>query len=156
VLRWVTEREARVLCAENQDGSPMYEPDGTLMDSKAKRLSRLKAPLTDIKLRQPDRGDKPTACTLKLSDMLNNAVGAANPELRKPGTYASGKVNPLKIGNYIDRAMAKVEAWPEAHDTKSPVIAAGVAYGSMCLWPQFHEDRFCLWPATEGRYLIFA
>ena len=52
-----------------------------------------------------------------------------------PARFSDGSVNDLKVGNYIDRAMSKVEAWPDTHDNKNTVIAAGVAYGVFCPWP---------------------
>jgi hypothetical protein len=115
------------------------------LEPVADRLSRKKAPLTDIQLKSLARDEKPSACTLTKSDMLTNGVGAANPELRKRGRFSDGSLNDLKIGNYVDRAMSKVEEWPNAHDKRNTVISAGVAYGV-----------YCPWPPTEECYLNFA
>lgn len=134
VLFHVSEREARLLCAEDSQGNPL---DG--MERAADRLSRKKAPLTDIQLKSLARDEKPSACTLTKSDMLSNATGAVNPEFRKRARFSDGSVNDLKVGNSIDRAMSKVEAWPETHDNRNTVISAGVAYGVFCQWPQQPE-----------------
>jgi hypothetical protein len=128
-----------MMCAENSFGNPL---EG--VEPKAVRLSRKKQQLTDIKMLALERGEKPSACALKMSDMLNNGMGAANPELRKRGRFSDGSVNDLRIGNYIDRAMSKVEEWPHAHDQKNVVIAAGKAHGVVHV------------PVLEERYLNFA
>lgn len=131
VLFHVAEREARLLCAEDSQGNPL---DG--MESSADRLSRKKAPLTDIQLKSLARDEKPSACTLTKSDMLNNGIGAATPELRKLAQFSDGSTNEQKIGNYIDRAMSKVEEWPHTFDGKNTGICAGVVIGVFCIWPQ--------------------
>jgi len=138
VLFHVAEREARLLCAEDSEGNPL---DG--MECVADRLSRKKAPLTDIQLKMLARDEKPSPCTLTKSDMLNNGIAAVNPELRKQGRFSDGSVNDFKIGNYIDASASKVEEWPFAHDTRNVVIAAGKAHGVIVANP-------------EERYLNFA
>lgn len=130
ILFRVSEREARLLCAEDSLGNPA---DG--IEPAADRLSRKKAPLTDIQLKTLARDEKPSACTLTMSNMLNNGIGAVSPELRKRGKFSDGSVNELKIGNYIDRDMSKVEEWPVSHDKRNTVISAGIAYGVYCPWP---------------------
>lgn len=130
ILFRVPEREARLLCAEDSQGNPL---EG--MERVADRLTRKKAALTDIQLKSLARDEKPSPCTLTKSDMLNNAAGSDNPDLRKRARFTDGSVNGLKVGNYIDRAMSKVEQWPDTHDLRNTVISAGVAYGVFCPWP---------------------
>ena len=139
ILFRVPEREARLLCAEDSTGNPA---DG--LEPVADRLSRKKAPLTDIQLKSLARDERPSPCTLTKSDMLANGIGAADPETRKQGKFSDGSVNSLKIGNYVDRAMSKVEEWPHAHDQKNVVIAAGKAHGVIHV------------PMLEERYVNFA
>lgn len=134
VLFHVSEREARLLCAEDSQGNPL---EG--MERVADRLTRKKAALTDIQLKSLARDEKPSACTLTKSDMLANAAGSVNPEFRKQARFSDGSINDLKIGNYIDRSMSKVEEWPISHDKRNTVISAGVAYGVFCMWPQQPE-----------------
>lgn len=107
VMRHVTIKQAREMCAEDSLGDSL---DG--VEASAVRLSRKKAPFTDIKLLAPEREEKNSPCTLTMGDMLNNGIGSVAPELRK-----QGKNN--HIGNYIDRAMTKVEHWPFVGDTKA-------------------------------------
>jgi hypothetical protein len=139
ILFRVAEREARLLCAEDSQGNPL---DG--MEPIADRLSRKKAALSDIQLKSLARDEKPSPCTLTKSDMLNNGIAAVNPELRKPGQFSDGSINPLRIGNYLDAAASKVEEWPAAHDQRNVVIAAGKAHGVIHV------------PVLEERYLNFA
>ena len=131
VLFHVAEREARLLCAEDSEGNPL---EG--MESSADRLSRKKAPLSDIQLKTLARDEKPSPCTLTKTDMLHNGIGAADPTERKHARFSDGSINEQKIGNCIDRAMSKVEEWPHAFDTRNTVISAGVPIGVFCLWPQ--------------------
>ncbi len=126
VLFHVAEREARLLCAEDSEGNPL---DG--LEASADRLSRKKAALTDIQLRSLARDEKASPCTLTKTDMLNNAAGSVTPELRHQPKFSDGSTNLLRVGNYIDRAMSKVEFWPEVHDEKNVTISAGKIHGAI-------------------------
>lgn len=134
ILFHVAEREARLLCAEDSAGNPLED-----VESSADRLSRKKAPLTDIQLKSLARDERPSPCTLTKSDMLHNGMGAVSADERKRARYSDGSVDPFRVGNYIDRAMSKVEAWPETHDMRNTIVSAGVIYGMFCLWPQPQE-----------------
>jgi hypothetical protein len=133
LLRHITLTQALEMLGETLSGDSIEN-----VYPSAVRISRKKAKLADIRLMALERNEKPSACTLKMSDMVNNGIGAANPQLRKMGREG-GRVSTLKIGNYIDRAMSKVEAWPEAHDTRNTVISAGTAFGVFCPWPVVAE-----------------
>ena len=101
---------------------------------EARRLSRPKQPLTDVLLLEPERLRVGSPTGLTANDAALNAFGAARLAERKP--FGS------RIGNNIDRAMSKVEQWPDVHDTKNVVICAGRLYpprdnmvGAFCPWP---------------------
>src|SRR5579871_1263578 len=118
VLRFVSEGEARLMCAENADGSDMLDYRGTRIEPVAMRLSRLKAPLTDIRLLDLNRGKRQSPCTLTESDVKNNAFGKAFSAL--------GNTDSIRA---LDRAVNKVDAWPDEHDRKAVVISAGKVHG---------------------------
>jgi hypothetical protein len=126
VLRCVSEREARIMCAENSDGSQMIGSDRKPLEPVADRLSRLKAPLMDIRLRAPERGEKPSPCTITLLDVVNNAFGQAYSQL--------GPTDSIRA---LQRSEDKISAWPEIHDERNVVISAGTAHGvkEYCPWP---------------------
>lgn len=121
VLFHVAEREARIMCAEDSHGNPL---EG--MEPNAMRLSRKKAPLTDIQLKSLAREEETSACSITRSESHNNAAGSLDPTLRQRLAF-------------IDADMCKVEAWPETHDDRNFVISAGVPYGVFCPWPQQEE-----------------
>jgi len=55
------------------------------------------------------------------SQILNNAIGSADKVLRKFGMDCYEQADELIVGNSIDQAMSKVEAWPFIQDTKAPL-----------------------------------
>jgi hypothetical protein len=87
-------------------------------------LTRKKERLTDIKLMHPERAKDSSPCTLTLSDMQHNALGKAFNYL--------GPTDSIRA---IERASAKVDAWPAEHDDRAAVISGGKAYGVFCPWP---------------------
>lgn len=120
VLRYVSESEARFMCAENADGSDMLDVNGDPLEPIAIRLSRIKAPLTDIKLLSPERHRRNSACTLTRSDVEHNGLGKAFSSL--------GITDSIRA---IERAESKVNAWPETHDDRAVVISAGKVHGAI-------------------------
>lgn len=120
VLRYCSESEARFMCAENADGSDLLDMRGERVEAVAIRLSRRKAPLTDIKLLSQERGKRNSACTLTRSDVENNGLGKAFSAL--------GVTDSIRA---IERAENKVTAWPETHDTRAVVISAGKVHGAI-------------------------
>ena len=128
ILRHVSERDARLMCAEDSHGEPI---EG--MEPSARRLTRKKERLTDIKLLQPERAKDSSPCTLTLSDMQNNALGKYFNWL--------GSTDSIRA---IERATAKVDAWPEEHDEKAVIISAGEVHGAAfyCPWPRNQNLSF--------------
>jgi hypothetical protein len=125
VLQYVTESEARVMCAENADGSEMLGQDGRPMEPVARRLSRRKAALTDIKLLARVKSERPSDCTLSQIDAETNAFAQAR---------FNGSGVPLCLAATdsiaaLDRAEDKVKAWPLVHDDRAVVICAGKVHG---------------------------
>lgn len=127
LIRHVTLKQALEMIAEDLGGN---EVEG--LERVARRLTRKKAALTEIKMLAPVQMKDGDPCTLTRSDMEGNAIARADHELRGTGKYA-------------DRAASKVEAWPDTHDDRAPVISAGFAFGV-----------FCPWPASAERVLTFA
>lgn len=123
ILRHVTERDARLMCAEDSHGDPL---DG--IEPTARRLTRKKEKLTDIKLLHPERAKDSSPCTLTLSDIQNNAFGKAFKWL--------GPADSIRA---LERAEAKVGAWPDEHDDQAVVISGGKAFGVFCPWPPTQE-----------------
>jgi hypothetical protein len=130
ILRYVSESEARLMIAQNADGSDKYGEDGKPMEAVAYRLSRLKAALTDIKMAMPLHRDRQSPCTITWGETVNSAFV-------HPGVRLSAKdaIRPL------DAAVNKVQAWPSTHDDKAPVISAGKPYGVFCPYPPIDQTR---------------
>ncbi len=122
------------MIGENADGSERLGSDGKAIQAVAKRLTRLKEPLTDIKMLSPRHNERPSACTLTMSDVEKNALD-----------YQGSVISAKDSIRAIDRASNKVKVWPEIHDHKSPTVSAGKAIGV-----------FCQYPPPEERYITFA
>ncbi|HLK53982.1 MAG TPA: hypothetical protein VKU42_11040 [Candidatus Angelobacter sp.] len=133
VLRYVSEREARIMCAEHADGSEMLGEDAKPLEAIAVRLSRIKAPLTDIRLLAPERQERRSTCTITRSETENNAFV-------HPGVILSAQ-DSIRT---LDAAVNKVEVWPHIFDERNVVIAAGRAHGVVHV------------PRLEDRYVNFA
>jgi len=118
VLRFVAEGEARDMIAENADGSERCGEDGKPLEACAVRLTRLKAPLTDIRLLAPERQERRTTATITRSETENNAF-----------VHEGVRLGPLDSIRALDSATSKVELWPEIHDDRNVVISAGKAHG---------------------------
>lgn len=129
VLRFVSESEARIMIAENADGSEMIGEDGKPIEPVARRIS-LKKHVLEIKLLAPLRRERTSPCTITLTE-------AENCAFVHPGVRLSGKdaIRPL------DAAMEKVQAWPSVHDSRAAIVSAGVVYGVFCPWPAMDESR---------------
>jgi hypothetical protein len=123
-LRWVSERQAREMCDEDSNGERL-----DLREPEAIRLSCKKAPLTDIRLLAPERGERSSPCTLTVRDVQNNAFVQAFAKQAHLPLSAKDSMRSL------DRAEAKVEAWPEVHDDRAVIVCAGKTHGAT-LMPQ--------------------
>ena len=119
ILRFCSEREARILCGETNDGHSLIGDDGKVVQPVAIRLSRLKAPLTDIKLLAPQRRDRQSPSSIIVSESENNAF-----------VHEGVRLSPNDAIRPLDRAVEKIDAWPTVYDEKAPVICAGKAYGA--------------------------
>jgi hypothetical protein len=87
-----------------------YQEAYAMIESgEAVRISRLKAPLA-IKLKAPRKTDPLKESQITLAEM------EANAGLR--GDRCRSK-RPDRIGNFVDRAMTKIEIWPDIGDTKA-------------------------------------
>lgn len=124
VLRHVTIRDAFAL----------------LNEGKAVPVKNTRREIVAVQLKQLERNERTSPCTLTCSDAQSNAIGAVTPKLRRFARDDNRRVMRDKIGNYIDRAMSKVEAWGPTHDDKAAVISAGVCYGVTCPWPKYQEQ----------------
>ena len=113
VLRHVTEREARIMCGEDSLGN---ELEG--LEPIARRLSRKKQRLTDIVLLVPAKAERNSPCTITRSETENNAFVHEGVVL--------GSQDSIRA---LDSATDKIAAWPEVHDQRNVVIAAGKAHG---------------------------
>lgn len=56
------------------------------------------------------------------TQMLNNALGSTFGE-RKNGMDCYEHASEMIIGNAVDQAMSKVEAWPFIQDTRAPLAS---------------------------------
>lgn len=65
-----------------------------------------------------DKGMHPSPCTITRAEVENNAFVHTGARLSEKDSMGA-----------LDRAVAKVEAWPSVHDDRAPVISAGKAYG---------------------------
>ena len=119
VLRHVSLREAFAMLANEQ-----WAP-----------VKNTRREIVAVQMKHLERNEKPSACTLTRSDMVNNAEGAAHPHERRRSRHKAID----QIGNYIDRAMTKVEEWGPTHDEKAAIVSAGVIYGVFCSWPPQEE-----------------
>lgn len=108
-------------------------------EEKARWIKNTKYQIVGIVLREPEGMERTSPCTITCSEAQTNAIGAVTPRLRRFARNENRQIMREKIGNYIDRAMSKVEAWPETHDTKATVISAGKAFGVFCLYPPMEE-----------------
>jgi hypothetical protein len=133
ILRYVSEYEARIMTAQNADGSEKLGDDLRPLEAVARRLSRLKAPLTDIRLLAPERQERRTTATITRGETENNAFVHEGVRLTAQDSIRS-----------LDASVNKVEAWPHVFDQKNVVIAAGKAHGVIHV------------PVIEERYLNFA
>lgn len=131
VLRYVSESEARIMIAENADGSEKLGEDMRPLEACALRLTRLKAPLTDIRLLAPERQPRRTTATITRGETENNAF-----------VHEGVRLGPLDSIRALDAATAKVELWPKIHDKRNTVISAGVAYGVYCPWPPVETEPY--------------
>jgi hypothetical protein len=118
VLQYVSEHEGRIMCGENSDGSRMIGCDGKPIEAVARRLSRLKASFTDIQLMASAKSERASGCSLSQIDVQNNAFAQAFSALGETDSISA-----------LERATAKVGAWPDVHDDRAVVISAGKAYG---------------------------
>lgn len=118
---------------------PLREAFQLANDEKARWTTNTRYQVVGIRLTELERNERSSPCTITCSESHTNAVGAATSRLRRYARNEQGQIMREKIGNYIDRAMSKVEAWPATHDTKAPVISAGKALGVFCPYPPMEE-----------------
>lgn len=112
-----------MMCGEDTHGDPI---EG--LEPIARRLTRKKERLTDIKLLHSERAKDSSPCTITLSDMQHNALGKAFKWL--------GSTDSIRA---LERATAKIDSWPTEHDDQAVVISAGKAFGVFCPWPPIQD-----------------
>jgi hypothetical protein len=116
-LQFVSEGEARIMCGERANGSEMLGQDGKPLEAVARRLSRLKAPLTDIKLLAPAKAERPSNCSLSQVEMRNNAFNEGFSAIAKTANDAKmvhivrPAINDAKK-NHLTRAASLYLSWP--------------------------------------------
>lgn len=108
---------------------PFYDWNGKYLGTVRLQKAIEAAEAGDMTLRMKGRGRKsritaahqvykrnarPSACTMTMRDVENNAFGQAFSAL--------GPTDSIRA---LDRAIDKVQAWPEVHDTKAVCISAG-------------------------------
>lgn len=118
---------------------PLREAFQLASDEKARWVTNTRYQVVGIRLKELERNERTSPCTITCSEAQTNAIGAVTPRLRRFARNENRQIMREKIGNYIDRAMSKVEAWPETHDTKATVISAGKALGVFCPYPPMEE-----------------
>lgn len=59
--------------------------------------------------------------SISRSEIENNATGSADLFERKRGMDCYEQPSDMIIGNEVDQAMSKVEAWPFIQDTRAPL-----------------------------------
>lgn len=111
ILRYVSAHEARLMCGESPAGEPLDD-----IEPIAKRISRRKAKLEDIRLLSPERVKRNDCATLTMGDTINNAIGS------------HGRLSEHDSIRVIDRALAKVQAWATTHDDRAVIISAGMVF----------------------------
>lgn len=117
VLRHVTEREARLMCAEDSHGDPI---DG--LEPMARRVSRKKQRLVDIQLLQPLKQERTSPCTITMREAERNAFAQAG--------FALGAENRIST---FEASIDKIEYWPHVHDENNVVICAGKVHGVLTI-----------------------
>lgn len=108
---------------------PLYDWNGKHLGTIRLETARVRAEAGEISLRIKGRGRKGrvtaahviyvkpqriSACTMTMRDVVNNAFGQAFKAL--------GPTDSIRA---LQTAIAKVEAWPDIHDTKAVCISAG-------------------------------
>lgn len=115
VLRTCSEAEARLMCAEDSFGQAI---EG--LEPVAIRMTRLKAPFTDIRLLVPERRERRTTATITRAETENNAF-----------VHEGVCLGPLDSMRELDAATGKIEAWPEVYDQKNVIVCAGRIHGAI-------------------------
>lgn len=113
------------------------DAEAMIESKEARRLSRIKQPLTEIRLNAPENMKDSSAATITRSEVMANAEGAANPWRRLRDRVVRNDAGKLehREPNYIDDAMSKIELWPEIYDTKAVVICAGKVFNPSFVQP---------------------
>ncbi len=86
---------------------PRAEAQQMVDDGFALRLSRLKSDVLVIKLKYA-RNERTDPATITKAEMEANV-----------GQYGPRRTKRNRIGNFVDRAMTKIEIWPEVFDTRA-------------------------------------
>lgn len=102
VLRSITIRDAFALLDEGKVGP----------------VKNTRREIVGVQLKQLERNERPSSCSLTRSDAEKNSVVRVGAKIAASDSIAA-----------LERAVAKVEAWPSVHDTKAVVISAGRALG---------------------------
>lgn len=108
---------------------PFYDWNGKHLGTIRLDTARIRAEAGEVSLRIKGRGRKSritaahaifvkpirnSSCTMTMRDVVNNAMGKAFSAL--------GSTDSIRA---LERAQAKVDAWPDVHDTKAVCISAG-------------------------------
>jgi hypothetical protein len=117
VLRHVSHSEALRMIGQDSHGNELEN-----LEPVARRLTRKKAPLTDIRLLAPERLKNSDPCSITPREMELNAYYSEPKQV----------YNHLAAGESIrelERAIAKIDFWPDVHDDRNVIISAGHAHG---------------------------
>lgn len=112
VLRHITVREAFAMLAE-----------GTVDPVK-----NIKREIVAVQMKTLERNQGSSACTITRSETENNAFVHEGVKLSAKDSIGA-----------LERAIAKIKAWPDVHDERATVISAGKALGVFCPYPKYQE-----------------
>ena len=114
ILRWVTPKEARLMCAEDSIGNPLQD-----MEAVAVRLTRRKETLKDIRLRTPERAHDSSPCSISAKETWMNAMVENGLALRPTDTITE-----------MDGISGKIKSWASASENNRAVtVVPGAVVG---------------------------
>jgi hypothetical protein len=108
ILRWVTPKEARMMCGEDNFGNALEGAEPV-----AVRLTRKKETLKDIRLRHPERAHDSSPCSISAKEVWLNAMVESGLALRATDTIAemegiAAKIQYQAVASENNRAVTIV------------------------------------------------